>query len=477
MSEIKFGTDGWRAIISKEFTFKNVEIVAQSIADFVKSQKGSIYKKKKLVVGYDTRFLSKEYAQTVAGVLAANGLKVVFGDGYSTTPSVCIYIDQKKLTGGVIITSSHNPYAYNGIKYKGFFAGSANNDIIDKIEEGLERSPVKKMPFDEAVKKKLVVKADLVKDQIAVIKKYADKELLKKARLKVLVDSMNGTGQRHLEEILKGTGIKLDFIYDDINPGFNGRAPEPNEKNLAQLRDKVKKGKYDLGIATDGDSDRLAVVDEKGEVLTGHKLMAILLLHLFSNRKMRGGVVQTICGTGLITKMAEEYGLDTYETPVGFKYICDIMREKDILIGGEETGGITFKGYIPDRDGFMSAVLVMELLAAGKNKLSEIIKELDRKYGKFVYERNDMLFDGSKRKKLLSGLKKEPLKKVLDKEVVSINDADGTKFICEDGSWLLVRLSGTEPKLRIYSETSSRKRSLEYIEFGKKYASRLMGKA
>ena len=472
--QIKFGTDGWRAIISREFTFDNVEIVAQAVADFVNSQKSPIYRKKKLVVGYDTRFLSMEYAETVASVLAANGIKVVLGDGYSTTPSVCIYIDQKKLTGGVIITSSHNPYAYNGIKYKGFFAGSANNDIIDNIEARLEKSKIKKMPFGEAVKKKMVVKADLVKEQISVIKRYSDKKILKKAKLRVLVDSMNGTGERHLEEILSGTNIKLDFIHDDINPGFHGRAPEPNEKHLGELMALVKKGKYDLGLATDGDSDRLAVVDEKGQVLTGHKLMSILLLHLLRNRKMRGGVVQTICGTGLITKMAEEYGLKTYETAVGFKYICDIMRKKDILIGGEETGGITFKNYIPDRDGFMSALLVMELVIAEKKKLSEIVKELDGKYGCFVYERNDMVFPEAKRKKLLAGLKKNPLKKVLDKDVVKINNTDGSKFICRDGSWLLVRLSGTEPKLRIYSETSSKKKSLEDIEFGKKYAAGLM---
>ena len=471
--QIKFGTDGWRAIISREFTFENVEIVAQAVADFVKSQKSPIYRKKKLVVGYDTRFLSREYAETVSGVLAANGIKVVLGEGYSTTPSVCIYIKQKKLTGGVIITSSHNPYAYNGIKYKGFFSGSANNDIIDRIEANLEKSKIRKMPFGEAVKKKLVERADLVKEQISVIKKYADKKLLKKARLKVLVDSMNGTGQRHLAEILKGSKIKLDFIHDDINPGFHGRAPEPNEKHLGELMEKVKKGGYDLGVATDGDSDRLAIVDEKGHVLTGHKLMAILLLHLLKNRKMRGGVVQTICGTGLITKMAEEYGLKTYETAVGFKYICDIMRKNDILIGGEETGGVTFKNYIPDRDGFMSALLVMELVTAEKKKLSEIVKGLDKKYGSFVYERNDMVFPEAKRGKLVQGLKNNPLKKVLGKEVVGINDADGTKFICKDGSWLLIRLSGTEPKLRIYSETSSKKRSLEYIEFGKKYAKSL----
>jgi phosphomannomutase len=474
MTKIKFGTDGWRAVISEDFTFENVAIVGQAVADFVKSRKEKIYKKRKLVVGYDTRFLSDKYAQTMACVLAANGIKVILTDRPSPTPSVCVYINRKKLTGGVIITSSHNPPQYNGIKYKGFFAGSANNDIIDKIEKRLKKSKVKTMPFDEAVKKKKIILDNIVKVHLDVIRKYSNKKLLKKGKLKVLVDSMNGTGQTYLKDILNGTGIKLDFMYADINPGFHGRAPEPNENHLKELMQRMKSGKYDLGIATDGDSDRLAVVDEKGQILSGHKLMSILLLHLLKYRKMRGGVVQTICGTGLITKMCEEYGLKAYETAVGFKYICDIMRKKDILIGGEETGGVTFKGYIPDRDGFMSALLVMELLIAEKKKLSKIIEQMDKKYGKFVYERNDMVFPGSKRAKLVKGIKKNPLDKVLNKKVVSINDSDGTKFICEDGSWLLVRLSGTEPKLRIYSETNSKKKSLEYIEFGKKYACKLL---
>ena len=473
-TQVKFGTDGWRAIISKEFTFENVEIVGQAVSEFIKSQKKPIYKKKKLVVGYDTRFLSREYAETMACVLAANGMKVILTDRPSPTPSVCVYIDQKKLTGGVIITSSHNPYSYNGIKYKGFFAGSAGSDIIDKIEKYLGKTKIKKISLEAGIKSKKIIMDNIVKVQLDVVKKYADMKLLKKAKLRVLVDSMNGTGQTYLQDILKNTPVKMDFIYADINPGFNGRPPEPNEKHLTELKKMVKKGKYDLGIATDGDSDRLAVVDEKGRVLTGHKLMTILLLHLLENRKMRGGVVQTICGTGLITKICKEYGLKSFETAVGFKYICDIMRKNDILLGGEETGGVTFKNYIPDRDGFMSALLVIEMIVAKKKKLSEILKGIDEKYGTFVYERDDQVFPEAKRKQLVSGLKKNPLTKVLDKKVVEINASDGTKFICEDGSWLLVRLSGTEPKLRIYSETPTKKKSLEYIECGKKYAAKLM---
>ena len=474
MSKIKFGTDGWRAVISDDFTFENVEIVGQAVADFIRSQKKPVYKKRKIVVGYDTRFLSDKYAEIMARVLAANGIKVFLSDKPCSTPSVGLFIRDNKLTGGIMITASHNPPRYNGIKYKNNYGGSAGNDIIGAIEKKLHKAPVKSMSLDKAVKEKKIVKSDLMSLQIRDIKKFANMRLLKKAKLRVLVDSMNGTGDRYLEKILKGTPIKMDFMYDDFNPSFNGRAPEPNEKHLQELMRRVKKGKYDLGIATDGDSDRVAVVDEKGEILSGHKVMALLFKHLYQNRRMRGGVIQTVCGTGLIDKMAAEYGLKTYETPVGFKYICELMTKKNILIGGEETGGIGFKNYIPERDGFLSAMLIMELMITEKKPLSKILSGMDKKYGTYVYEREDLVFDGSKRKKLVAGIKKNHLEKVLSRPVVKVNDADGTKFICDDGSWLLLRLSGTEPKLRIYSETSSKKRSLEYIAFGKKYAFRLM---
>ncbi len=474
MSRIKFGTDGWRAVISEDFTFENVRIVAQAIADFVKSRAKAIYRKRKLVVGYDTRFLSREYAETIAGVLAANGIKVVLSDRPCPTPAVSVYIKDRKLTGGVVVTASHNPPRYNGIKYKGYFGGSAGNDISDAIEKRLYGSRVKSLPLDEGLKKRKIALEDLVKVQLGHVKKYADMKKLKKARLKVLADSMNGTGGTYLRQILKDTGIKMDFMYDEMNPGFNGRAPEPNAKHLKELMARMKKGGYDLGVATDGDSDRIGIVDEKGNILSGHKVMALLFLHLLRNRKMTGGAVQTICGTVLINKICEKYDLPVYETPVGFKYICDVMTKKDILVGGEETGGIGYKNYAPDRDGFLSALLIMELMAAGKKPLSKIVAGMNREFGNYAYEREDLVFPEHKRKKLMDGIKKKPLKKVLEKPVSRIKDYDGTKFICEDGSWLLLRLSGTEPKLRIYSETRSRKESLRYLEFGKKYAFSLM---
>ncbi|RKY43147.1 MAG: phosphoglucomutase/phosphomannomutase family protein [Candidatus Makaraimicrobium thalassicum] len=474
MARIKFGTDGWRAVISDDFTFENVRVVGQAVADFVRSRKEPVYRKKKFVVGYDTRFLSDRYAEIVSAVLAGNGIKVILSDRPNPTPAICVCIKDKKLTGGIMVTASHNPPHYNGIKYKGFFGGSAGSDIIDGIEKRLHRSHVKSMVFDEALRRGKIIKQDIVGVQLRRIKKYADMKKLKTAGLKVLVDSMNGTGGTYFRQILKNTGIKMDFIHAGTNPGFGGRAPEPNEKNLKELMKGVKKGRYDLGLATDGDADRIGVVDEKGNMLSGHKVMALLLLHFLRNRNATGGVVQTICGTALIDRICEKYGLRIYETPVGFKYICDIMTKNDILIGGEETGGVGFKNYIPERDGFLTALLIMELMISEKKPLGRIVADMNREYGNYVYEREDMIFPESSRKKLMNGLRKKPLKKVLNKPVREVRDYDGSKFICEDGSWLLLRLSGTEPKLRVYSETRSGKESLKYLKFGKKYALSLM---
>ncbi|MBF0493729.1 MAG: phosphoglucomutase/phosphomannomutase family protein [Candidatus Omnitrophica bacterium] len=474
MGKIKFGTDGWRAIIADDFTFENVGIAAQAVADFINSQKGRIYRQKKVVVGYDTRFLSDKFAEKVSSVLAANGINVILSDEPCPTPSVSFYIKKFKLTGGIMITASHNPAAYNGLKYKGYFGGSAGSDIIDAIEKKLYKGKVRELPFEECVKTKIIKRTDIITTQISFIRKYADMKVLKKAKIRVLVDSMNGTGGTHLKEVLAGSGVKLKFINAEINPSFKGRAPEPNEKHLGDFALAVKRGKYDLGEATDGDADRLGIVDEKGTVLTGHKLMALLLLHLLENRKMRGGVIQTICGTGLITKMCKEYGVKQYETPVGFKYICELMTTKDILLGGEETGGIGFKNYIPERDGFLSALLIMELMVSMKKPLSGIVDWMNNKYGNYVYERLDVLFPADKRGMIMGGLKKTPLKEVLGNKVVSVNTSDGYKYICENGSWLLVRFSGTEPKLRIYSETSSKETSLKYLDFGKKFAFGMM---
>jgi len=478
VSKISFGTDGWRAIISDGFTFENVRIVAQSIADYVKTQKTKVINKKSevfgkkasVVVGYDTRFMSEKYAEIIACVLAGNGIKVVLSDRSTPTPSVSFYIPYKNFIGGVMVTASHNPAMYNGIKYKCFFGGSVGKDVTNYMESRLYKTRVKSIGRDEAIKKGLIRYENILDIHIAHIKKYANLRLLKNAGLKILVDSMNGTGARYIEDILKGTNNMLVTINSQRDPYFGGRSPEPNEIQVKATSHLIRKGDFDVGLVTDGDADRLGVMLPDGKFLTGHKVMTLLLLYLLEDRKLSGGVVQTICGTGLIDKIAGKYGLKTYETAVGFKYIGDIYYKEDILLGGEETGGVAFKGWLPERDGILSGLLILELMASRKESLTNIITKINKTYGIYVYKRFDMRIPRDKKKVLLTTLARKPFGKILGKSVIEVKSYDGFKFILEDGTWLMLRASGTEPKLRIYSEGHSDKEALRLIEFGKRFA-------
>ena len=472
MGGIKFGTDGWRAVISEDFTFDNVRSVAQSMAEYIKRDQGpgSRVKDKRIVISYDTRFLSDKYAELVACVLAANDIKVILADRPTPTPSVSFTITDRGLTGGVMITASHNPARYNGIKFKAYYGGSAGPEVTKAFESYLGKTEVKYSSLDEAKSQGMIVMEDIVTKHLTFVKGYADLKLLKNTRLKILVDSMYGTGNSYIPQLLAGGKCKVDIIHNELNPSFCGINPEPIMPNLKELAEKVKNGKYDIGIATDGDADRLGIALPNGKLLTGHKVMTLLFLHLLEDRKMRGGVVQTLCGTSLINKIAKKYGLKTYETPVGFKYIGEIMIKEDILVGGEETGGVAFKGYIPERDGILSGLLILEMMAMRKKKILDILKAIDKEYGTYEYRRLDVKYPDDKKARLMEFLKSNPPKSVLGKKVVDINKLDGYKFICEDSSWLMLRLSGTEPILRVYAEASNEKKAFAILEFGKKLA-------
>ncbi len=470
MAEIKFGTDGWRAVIADDFTFENVKVVAQAIADYINGEQDEIHRRRAVAVGYDTRFLSDEYAEAISRVLAANGIKVALTDRPSPTPSVSYTIKDRGLTGGVMVTASHNPPRYNGIKYKAYFGGSAGPDIINKIEARLFKNPVKEMAFEKAKENRLIEVEDLVPRHLAFAKKYVDLKLLKKAGLKVLADAMYGTGNAYFAELLSGGKTTVTTMHNEKNPYFGGINPEPNPANLKELALATKKGKFNIGLATDGDADRLGVASSDGTLLTGHKVMTVLLLHLLEDKGLRGDVVQTVCGTFLINKICKKYNLTMHETPVGFKYICDLMLKEDVLIGGEETGGISFKGYIPERDGVLSGLLILEMMAMRKKPLPQLLKAIDREYGTYEYRRMDVKYPDEKKGPLMKFLKSKPLPEILGKKVVEVKDYDGFKFICSDESWLILRLSGTEPILRIYAEASSGKKALAVLEFGRKLA-------
>lgn len=488
MGNIKFGTDGWRAVISEDFTFDNVKIVAQAIADYIKEgargqglplteqragQAGARAEDKKIVIGYDTRFLSDKYAELVACVMGANGIKVILADRPAPTPSVSFTIKDRKLFGGVMITASHNPARYNGIKYKNQFGSSASTEITKAFESNLGRSDVRFEPLEALVSRKMIKAEDIIPPHLEFLKQYVNIKAIKKSRFKILVDSMHGAGRDYLKVLLYGGKCRVDMIHDEINPGFDGISPEPKMPNLKELAQKTKTGKYSVGLATDGDADRLGVASPNGKVLTGHKVMALLLLHLLEDRKMRGDVVQTICGTHLIYKICKKYGLRMHETDVGFKYISELMIENDVLIGGEETGGVAYKGAIPERDGLLSGLLILEMLSMRKKSLTDILKKIDREYGTFEYRRFDVEIAEEKKPRLMEYLKKTPPSSVLGKKVVDIKTSDGFKFILEDDSWLMLRLSGTEPILRIYAEAPTEKKALDMLDFGKKLAEKV----
>jgi len=471
MGGIKFGTDGWRAVISDDFTFDNVKKVAQAVADFINNDcKGLKVKESKAVIGYDTRFLSDKYAELMASVFGANGIRTVLSDRPTPTPSVSFAIKDRGYIGGIMITASHNPARYNGIKYKAYYGGSAGAEITKKFESYLGKSEVKYKPLDQLKSEGLVEVDDIISGHLRFIKSYANLKVIKNSKLKVLVDSMYGTGNDYMAMLLKGGKCRIDTIHNEKNPGFGDINPEPILPNLKELAEKTKKGKYDIGLATDGDADRLGVALPSGKLLTGHKIMTVLLLHLLEDKSMRGGVIQTVCGTYLIDKICKKYGLKMHETAVGFKYICELILKEDILIGGEETGGVAFRDSIPERDGILSGLLILEMMAMRRKKMGDILKSIDKEYGTYEYKRLDLKYPDNKKAALMASLSASPLKEILGKSVVEVNTTDGYKFICEDRSWLMLRLSGTEPILRIYAEAPTEKKALEVLEFGKRRA-------
>lgn len=455
-SQIKFGTDGWRGIIGDNYTFKNVKILSQAVADYLSS-----HKKAKVVVGYDTRFMSDCFAQTVATVLNNNGIKVLFSDRPVPTPVISFTVKKRKLDLGIMITASHNPPVYNGFKIKTPSGGAAGPEFTDSIEKLLGKTPVKDGDASLQIKKE-----DLTDEYIKFIRSYIDLKKIKNKKFKVLVDAMYGSGNDLIAKILRGTNIKLDFIHNSINPSFGGLAPEPIEENLKELKRRVKEGNFDIGIALDGDADRIAAVAPGGKFIHPQKILGLLAIHLNQDKKWSGGLVKTIAGTTLIDNIAKFLNIRLYETPVGFKYISNLMEKEDILVGGEEAGGIGVRGYIPERDGQVAGLLLLEMMSYRNKDILKILDEAEKQFGRYQYLRLDLHLGKSVK------LKKENLPdKLLNKKVTCIKDYDGIKLICEDDSWLMLRASGTEPMVRVYAESKSLSKSKKLIKLGKRLVS------
>ncbi|MGA2604039.1 MAG: phosphoglucomutase/phosphomannomutase family protein [Verrucomicrobiia bacterium] len=468
LTKIKFGTDGWRGVIADDFTFENVRRVAQATADYWNSLVGT---NRAAIVGYDNRFLSQTYAKLVCEVLAANGIKALYPPSAAPTPAVTYAVRDRKLCGAVMITASHNPPEFNGYKLKAHYAGPADPEICAQVEAWVDRSPLRTINFDDGLKNGTIEIHDPQPAHVAAVKKLVDLKKIRGTKLRVVADSMFGCGGYLIESLLEKSLCRTQTIRGERNPLFGGINPEPNGKNLGALCDAVKKARAQIGLATDGDADRLGIVDDKGKYVSIQLVFSMLLLHLLRNRGQKTGlVVKSTNSTVLIDRICRAHGLKFAEVPVGFKYICEKMRETDVLIGGEESGGIGFQGHIPERDGILANLMLLEMLAVTGKRPSEIARELQKEFGASFYDRIDMHFPLAKREKFIETLRTKPPKELQGVPMVQMKDFDGVKYICKDDSWLMFRTSGTEPIIRIYSEASTDARVKKLLEHGQALA-------
>lgn len=461
---IRFGTDGWRAVISEEFTFENVRKVAQAIADWALA--GPLSAAPTYVVGFDTRFLSDRYAIEVARVLAGNGIRALLCKADAPTPVVSYAIVAHRADGGVMITASHNPPRYNGLKLKAAYGGSASPQACRQVETRLmENEAAARAPrladFDRAQAQGLIERFDPFPAYRQHLATLVDLDAIRRFPLRVMVDPMYGAGRVFLATMLREAGVDVAEIHGELNPGFGGIHPEPIARYLEQLMHEVPVGHFDLGLATDGDADRIGAVTSDGRFVDPHVILALLLRYLVERRGLRGTVVKTVSTTQMLNRLAEKYGLPLLETPVGFNHIADLMMNHDVLIGGEESGGISIKGHIPEGDGLLTGMLLVEMVARERKPLSQLLAELRDEIGPFHYARHDVQLDEGE---ITFPLDKQAFVFLLSQNrpatlagfpVADVSCQDGIKYTLKDGSWLLIRPSGTEPILRIYAEASS----------------------
>jgi phosphomannomutase len=451
--EIKFGTDGWRGIIADDFTFDNVRRVAGAIASYVLKYEDA---KHGVIVGYDTRFASQRAAQVAAEVIAGAGIPVKLANDYTPTPAVSYAVKDKGAAGGVMVTSSHNPWNWNGVKFKGKFGGSATPGIMKRIEEELNTGA---MP---QATKAAIEEADLKTLYLAAICRFADMDLIGKTKFKFAIDSMYGSGREVLAGIFRDRGVPFVAIRQEVNPLFPGINPEPIVPNVALLQETVVKEKCDAGLATDGDADRIGAVAEDGSFVDSHKIFCVLLRWLLVRKKWPGDVVRAFNTTRMLDRIAAKYGRKLYETQIGFKYIADLMMEHDILIGGEESGGIGYSRFLPERDGILNCLLLANVMAEEGKPLGQLVADLQREFGPHYYGRRDLHIPDEIKQGAIQRARAESTRSLGRYRVLKKENLDGIKFFLnaptngnEAEAWILFRASGTEPLLRLYSEAAS----------------------
>jgi len=464
MVEIKFGTDGWRGIIAADFTFENVEKVALAFAKYYRTHPNV---KNGVVVGGDARFGSQDFALTAAQVIASNGIPVWLCEDVVSTPMVSLAIIKKKAAAGVMITASHNPPGWNGFKVKGDFGGSALVSDIKKIEGMVERIinsrvPVRKRSYAELRKKGMLHPISVHPMYLAEIKKKIDLNAIQRSHMKIAYDVMYGAAFGVMEKLLPS----VVCLHNEHNPGFKGTPPEPLSQNVPELVKLVTEEKYDIGLITDGDADRLGAVDEHGNFISTQLLIPILLKYLHKYKKKKGSVVKTVSVSDIVSRMCDAYDLHLYQRPVGFKYVTELMISEKILIGGEESGGVGTSLHIPERDGIFNSLLLCEYLAKRKMTLGEAVQEIYDEFGRVYYDRVDFHTTEAKKKSILRSCDRG-LKKLGSHLVINVDTMDGYKFRIE-GGWLLIRASGTEPILRFYAEADTEKKVKDLLSAAEK---------
>ena len=454
MSQIKFGTDGWRAVIADAFTFANLDRVSQAAANYWISHPVAS-RDRKAVIGYDRRFLSDQFARRVAEIFAGNQFAVVLASSPLPTPAVSLAVERQAAAGGIMITASHNPAIFNGFKLKAWYGGSADPEMCRGVESYLDQKPVRSLPLGDALEAKTISVQNLKTAHYRAVKKRVDFNRIAESGLRVAHDALFGVGAGCFEDLLAGTTCQVTTLNGAHDPAFGGINPEPIAQNYAKTAAYLRDHPHDICLVTDGDADRIGGMDGRGAYLTTHQLICLLLQHLVKNRQASGRVVKAITTTSMVDKICKTYGLELVETPVGFKYICAELLKGGVLLGFEESGGIAFPGYIPERDGLLAGLALLEMLATERVSLNVLLQRLEKEFGAFAYARIDSSFPVEKRAALVESCRRSPPAALLGSPVCRIQSEDGFKFTAEDGSWLMLRGSGTEPILRIYAEGSS----------------------
>ncbi|MBS1646201.1 MAG: phosphoglucomutase/phosphomannomutase family protein [Bacteroidetes bacterium] len=464
MTKIKFGTDGWRAIIAQDFTVENVARVTEATAQWLNKN----YKNPSVVLGHDCRFAGELFAETVAKVLIAHHIKVYLAKDYVSTPMVSLGTVSYNANLGIIITASHNPPSYNGYKLKASYGGPLTPEKVQEVEDLIpdaSNTNFESISLKEARDKGLLEYKNLEDLYIERVQKNFDLQAIKNSGMRLAYDSMYGAGKR----VMKRLFPEIIHLHDDDNPGFHGQAPEPIHKNLQEFSNLIKSsGNIDCGLCTDGDADRIGLYDGKGNFVDSHHIILLLIHYLVKYKGMKGKVCTAFSTTVKIKNMCAHYGLPLDVVKIGFKYICGIMVNEDVLVGGEESGGIAIKGHIPERDGIWMGLTIWEFMAKTKKSLNQLIQEVYDITGTFWFERNDMHIDETLKKQIMHNCHSKLYQQFGKYKVHRIDDLDGYKFFFDDNRWVMLRASGTEPVLRIYAEGADKNEAFDILEETKK---------